>query len=264
MKWDRSKGRPEPIRALNRIREIENREPLVDLRDAAPTAVIGRESTIPFVRATVAQMVEKAAKSLPCGVRLSITDAFRPFIRQQKISQWIEACISEAYPAISRAALRRRACRWVAPVDQKAPPGHCTGAAVDVVLLGDNGEALDVTSPFNRFAAGPTYVFGLTEEAQRNRDLLVATMLEAGFSNCRDEYWHYSYGDAGWAVRMGLDSCFYGLVELDPVHWKAKQRAWEMAMADRPNPFLEPPLASEAAQSSSDQEMSHQDETNPD
>lgn len=238
VKWDRNKGRPEPIAALNQVAEIENGEPLVDLRIVAPSVVIFREATIPFCRKTVAEMVENAARSLPKGVRLAVTDAWRPFIRQVKISEWMEACIKEAFPDISRSALRRRACRWVAPVDQPTPPGHCTGAALDIALIDEAGEPLDITSPYERFQASPTYVYGLTEEAQRNRELMVNSMLAVGFSNCRDEYWHYSYGDAGWAVRMGLTECFYGLSELDPKEWTEKQVVWEELMAGRPNPFL--------------------------
>lgn len=240
MKWDRTKGRPEPIAALNKVAEFEDNDPLVDLRVAAPSAVIFREATIPFCRSKVAEMAEAAARSLPKGIKLAITDAWRPFIRQVKISEWMEGCIKEAFPEISHSALRRRACRWVAPVDQPTPPGHCTGAALDVALIDEAGELLDVTSPYGRFQASPTYVFGLTPEAQRNRDLLVHSMLEAGFSNCRDEYWHYSFGDAGWAVRMGLTECCYGLSELDPTIWTEKQQVWESLMAGRPNPFLEP------------------------
>jgi D-alanyl-D-alanine dipeptidase len=36
-------------------------------------------------------------------------------------------------------------------------------------------------------------------------------MLDVGFSNCRDEYWHYSFGDSAWAVRIGASECPYGL-----------------------------------------------------
>jgi len=43
-----------------------------------------------------------------------------------------------------------------------------------------------------------------------NRTILVETMLEVDFSNCRDEWWQYSWGDAGWAVRMSETECFYG------------------------------------------------------
>jgi len=113
--------------------------------------------------------------------------------------------------------------RFFAPVDQKAPPGHCTGGAVDVQLLGPGGKPLDVTSPFTGWQAAPTWIEGLTPEAKRNRMILVEAMLGAGFSNCRDEFWHYSYGDAAWAVRVGADYCIYGLAELPP-EWQKRLR----------------------------------------
>jgi D-alanyl-D-alanine dipeptidase len=201
--------------------------------------VVFRKTTLAYVRQTVAEMAEQAARSLPDGWRLGVTDAWRPFERQAKIFAWMSGCVQEAFPGIGHAALRRKVCRWVAPVDQKAPPGHCTGAAIDVVLLGHDGEPADVTSPYSRLEGGPTYVFGLTEEARANRMLLVEAMLGAGFSNCRDEYWHYSFGDAGWAVRMGLNECRYGLALLDEHLWRRQQDIWDADIISRPNPFLE-------------------------
>lgn len=38
-------------------------------------------------------------------------------------------------------------------------------------------------------------------------------MHNAGFSNCRDEYWHWSYGDSAWSVRAGASDAIYGLIE---------------------------------------------------
>lgn len=238
-RWDRTQGRPEPIQALNRILELECGEPLVALAEAAPAVDIHRATTIPYVRKTVAEMVQQVALSLPDGYRLAVSDAWRPFERQAKIVQWMTDCAREAFPGLSHSALRRKVCRWVAPVDQKAPPGHCTGAAVDVVLLGQDGEPCDVTSPFSRFEASPTYVIGLSEEAANNRFILVSAMLGAGFSNCRDEYWHYSYGDAGWAVRMDKTECIYGLALLDESLWRRAQDGWDEAMIGRENPFFD-------------------------
>jgi len=240
MRWDRSKGRPEPIKALNRILERENGEPLVDMRLAAPSLIAMRPVVIPWCRESVARMAEQAARLLPEGVRLGYVEAWRPWIRQKRIFDWMWACLEEARPGLPYALKRRIVCRWVAPVDQKAPPGHCTGAALDVYLLDVDGKELDVTSPFDRFRSTPTYTFGLSETALRNRMLLVETMIAAGFSNCRDEYWHYSYGDAGWAVRSGFDECFYGLVELPESEWTESQIQWDAALKDRVNPFLAP------------------------
>ena len=237
IKWDRTKGRPEPIRLLNLIREVENGEPLVDIREVAPSVKMLRPSVIPYVRQTVAEMCERAAKLLPEGYHLGLVEGWRPIERQQRIYDFIWGCAKESFPDRDDIALRRTVCRWVAPTDQKAPPGHCTGAAVDVWLVDDDGNTIDVSAPYDRYGAAPTYALDLTEEATRNRMILVETMQSVGFSNCRDEWWHYSYGDAGWAVRLGFSECVYGLVRLDPSIYKEQERLWLEALKDRANPF---------------------------
>ncbi len=239
IKWDRTKGRPEPIRLLNHIKEVENGEPLLDVRVECPKIQIFRPQVIPFLRAHVCAMLHQASLNLPSGVFFGVIDAWRPFDRQQRIYDFVWQCAKETFPNRDDVALRRTVCRWVAPTDQKAPPGHCTGAAVDVWLVDEKGEALDVTSPYDRFGAAPTYSFGLTDEAQRNRTILVEAMLNAGFSNCRDEWWHYSWGDAGWAVRMGEKECCYGRVDLPLNEYEEQEKLWIAAMKDRQNPFIE-------------------------
>jgi D-alanyl-D-alanine dipeptidase len=238
-RWDRTKGVPEPIRALEAIREEEAGEPLVELARYAPSVRLRRPQLIPWARRTVAEMVEAAARSLPPGIFLEVTDAWRPLSRQRLIHEWMSQCALEVFPNLTHAALRRKVNRWVAPFDSKAPPGHCTGGALDVVLVDEQGEPLDISSPYTRFQAAPTYSLGLSEVAQRNREMLVSAMLEAGFSNCRDEWWHYSYGDAAWAVRTRGETCFYGLVELPEELYSEQQAAWLRALAERTNPFLE-------------------------
>ena len=240
IRWDRTQGRPEPIRALNRVAERESGEPLVLLQDHAPSVRLARPQVIPYVRLEVARKAEAAAQALPEGIFLGVTDAWRPIARQKRIYDWLTRCALEVWPNLSYAALRRKINRWAAPYDQPAPPGHCTGAAIDVNLLDSAGEVIDVWSPFDRFVAAPTYSYGLDPEPLRFRMILVEAMLGAGFSNCRDEGWHYSYGDAGWAVRMGLNECCYGLVELQEELFAEQERLWIEAFAQRPNPFLPP------------------------
>jgi zinc D-Ala-D-Ala dipeptidase len=238
-KWDRSRGRPEPVHLLDLVPCEENGEPLVDLRVAAPSVRIVRPQTIPWCRQRVAAMAEAAAALLPEKIYLGVTDAWRPIERQQRIYDFMTRCAREAFPHRPHASIRRTVNRWVAPPYRKAPPGHCTGAALDVVLLDEQGEQIDVSAPFSRFQAAPTYSIGLEPEAQRHRLMLLEAMQAAGFSNCRDEWWHYSYGDAGWAVRMSEPCCFYGLAHLDPELYAEQERLAEEAMRERPNPFLE-------------------------
>jgi D-alanyl-D-alanine dipeptidase len=237
-RWDRSKGRPEPIAALNRIEERENGEPLVPIREYAPSIRLHRPQVIPYVRKTVAEMCEAAAQRLPVGYYLGLVEGWRPLERQQRIYDFMWRSATEAFPHRDHRALRRTVCRWVAPTDQKAPPGHCTGAAVDVWLVDSDGEQINVTAPFDRHGSAPTYTFGLTEEAFENRMTLVEAMLGAGFSNCRDEWWHYSFGDAGWAVRTGQASCLYGIAHLPRELYEELERLHEEGIKERPNPFL--------------------------
>lgn len=236
---DWSKGSPEPVRALDRIVERESGEPLVPLAEGSPSAVLLRPTVIPYLRRTVGEMLEAACRNLPEGYRFGVIDAWRPLARQRRIYEWMTACVLEVWPDLPHAAVRRRVNRFVAPWNRKAPPGHCTGAAVDVFLVGPDGEPVDVSAPYGRFRAAATYTLGLDPEARRHREMLVQAMLAAGFSNCRDEFWHYSYGDAGWAVREGHPDCPYGLVELDPELYAEQERLWIEALAERPNPFLE-------------------------
>lgn len=182
-------------------------------------------------------MLDKASRSLPEGYLLGVIDAWRPFDRQQRIYDFVWNCAKEVFPDRNDIALRRTVCRWVAPTDQKAPPGHCTGAAVDVWLVTPEGEDIDVASPHGRFGGAPTYSYGLTEEAQMNRTILIDAMLGAGFSNCRDEWWHYSWGDAGWAVRMDEKECCYGRIDLPLELYAEQEREWVANMAKRENPF---------------------------
>ena len=241
IKWDRTKGRPEPIRFLNTIVENECGEPLVDVRQACPSVRILRPAVIPYVSETVDRMCEEAARSLPAGYHLGLVEGWRPIERQQRIYDFVWKSAMEAFPHRDLAALRRTVCRWVAPTDQKAPPGHCTGAAVDVWLVDENGVDLDVSSPYDRFKAAPTYSLGLSEQAATNRMVLVEAMLGVGFSNCRDEWWHYSFGDAGWAVRVGETCCCYGLVGLDPALYEQEELLWLEAAKTRQSPFVSNP-----------------------
>jgi D-alanyl-D-alanine dipeptidase len=203
--------------ALNRVEIAEQalpwpqREPLVDIRTACSSPFVDvAPRACPFLRRTVAEMLLAARAALPDGYGLRATTAMRTLAMQRAYWDGYFRQMKADHPDWPLPALRRATNRFFAPYDQKAPPGHCTGGAVDVHLLDAAGERLDVTSPLEGWKAAPTWTAGLSREAKTNRMILVEAMLTAGFSNCRDEYWHYSYGDSAWAVRTGAASCPYG------------------------------------------------------
>jgi D-alanyl-D-alanine dipeptidase len=209
------KGAPEPIAGLNRVRILEypqswnEREPLVDIRSHCPHFFFG-DRFCPFLRLRVADMLNRAQDSLPDGRRLRVATALRTLSMQKGGWDNYFKRMREEHPAWPLSSLRRATNKYHAPYDQKAPPGHCTGAAVDVILVDQDNQPLDVTSPTQGWDAAYTWSDKLAPEAKANRMVMVEAMLGAGFSNCRDEYWHYSFGDSPWAVRVGEYECPYG------------------------------------------------------
>lgn len=208
-------GSPEPIAALNRVRIAElalpweAREPLVDIRAYCP-GVVCNEGICPYLRIRVADMLNRAQASLPPGYRLKVGTALRtPSMQRHGWDNYFQKMRNE-HPGWPLSALRRATNKYHAPYDQKAPPGHCTGGAVDVGLLNPEGNALDMVAPTQGWEAVDTFTTKISPESRANRMLMVEAMLGAGFSNCRDEYWHYSWGDSGWAVRVGESECPYG------------------------------------------------------
>jgi zinc D-Ala-D-Ala dipeptidase len=215
------------ITRLCLVPTVECGEPLVDLRETSPGVIIKAVPT--FVRCSVALMLNDAQSRLPAERRLRVSAALRT-LEQQSRGYWgYYRSLAEQHPEWPRSTLRREANKFWHPPDTKAVPGHCTGGAVDVTLLDAAGEPLDMTSsPHPKASTQATYSRYLTPEAQANRDLLIAVMTEAGFSNCYDEWWHWSYGDAGWACRLGYPHAIYGLVTEIPDEARRQiQEKWE-------------------------------------
>ncbi len=205
-------GTPEPFAALNRIPIHDNKEPLVDLRVACPKLIIGK-GVLPYVRQRVAEMLNLASAQLPPGHRIKVHSGLRTLKAQSDLYWRHFKELENKHPDWPRSALRRANNKYFAAPDVKAPPGHCTGGAVDVTIVGPDGKTLDMTSPTKGWEAAYTYSTNLTPHAFANRRMLIESMFDAGFSNCRDEWWHYSYGDSAWAVRTGEKIACYGLIE---------------------------------------------------
>jgi len=207
---------PEPFRLLNRTPIVDNGEPLVDLRENHLELSFA-DYCFPYVRAGVAEALFAASRKLPSHLEIRIFTALRTLDQQAEMYWGNYNRAKEAHPNWPESVLRKMTNRFFAPPDAKAPPGHCTGAAVDVGLINrETGEHLDVRSPIEGWKSAPTAVHGLSPEAAENRRMLCYAMHSTGLSNCRDEFWHWSYGDSAWAVRTGATTACYGLVHPHP------------------------------------------------
>lgn len=216
-------GAPEPQAALDRIKIKENGDPLTDLRDI-PGLTFGsltKRQVIPFLRAPVAAMLQEAAHKLSGDYHFHVISALRDFEHQKYIWESQYNRYRDLHPEWPDTTVRRMANKYAAPVDHPAPPGHTTGAAVDIVLQKSDGSFVDIVPPeIEDWSLSATYSEKVTPEVRELRMMMLECMTSVGFSNCRDEYWHYSWGDSGWAVRVGKEECYYGVIQ-PPPEWQS-------------------------------------------
>ena len=198
------------ISRLDKIPIRECGEPLVLLKGLSPRLRV--KAPLPWARAAVARRLVEVAESLPERLLLLVHTSLRSHTMQEKAYWNYFKMMGERHPNWPPSVLRREVNRFLHPPDYKAPPGHCTGGAVDVGIIYSNGRRIDMMSsePPEQKTWG-TFYRQLTPPARANRALLYNAMIKAGFTNCYDEWWHYSYGDSAWAVRSGNESAIYGL-----------------------------------------------------
>lgn len=76
--------------------------------------------------------------------------------------------------------------------DPRRGSPHSRGVAIDLTLLDKNGHALDMGTPFDAFTLLSHHGnLEISQEAQRNRLLLMGIMTTAGWDFYRNEWWHY-------------------------------------------------------------------------
>jgi D-alanyl-D-alanine dipeptidase len=210
----------ETITAVSRIPIEDNGERLVDPRELDGRVLFAeahpwtRFPRTPWVREGVARMLAAAQAALPAGQRLQIIEGYRSLDVQRAL--FLHACetLRRRHPDWSEEHLRECANAWVAAPDVTAPPPHVTGGAVDVSLVDSEGNPLDMTGPAGwTEATAPTASIALPPVARYNRRCLIEALAAAGLTNYPGEWWHWSYGEPGWAVRTGRPVAIYGALE---------------------------------------------------
>jgi zinc D-Ala-D-Ala dipeptidase len=211
------------VSELRHIKIVESGEELVDFLALCPALLLDRprfkyrRETV--LRKTVAEKLCQASCRLPKEYRLAVIEGWRPPHIQRRMYRMIWNWYEKEHPDWSPARLTRFVNRFSAPMNQRVPPPHTTGAAVDVMLAQADGTLLDHCTPYDQFDSRG-FAFdapGLTDRARRTRQILAEAFATTGISNYPSEYWHWSYGDQGWAYRGGHKAALYGAIE--PPGW---------------------------------------------
>jgi zinc D-Ala-D-Ala dipeptidase len=205
------------MRALGRVRIVDNGEPLVDFLAACPGLRFAAQHPlfdyprVHLARRRVAEMLCRAQSLLPAGIELEIVEGWRSPAAQRLMYEHTYNEYRRRHPEWPESMVRRQTNRYSAPPDAPTPPPHVTGGAVDLHLVGPDGARLDMTSPFDPLdrRAAAMDARGLSDSARRNRAILSEALTGVGLTSYPAEWWHWSYGDSGWALRTGRDTAIY-------------------------------------------------------
>lgn len=213
---------------LDAVEIFDNGEPLVDFLGLSSRLVLASQHPVfefprvHLLRKSVAEKLCEAAENLPAGLTFHIIEGYRPIEVQRAMFEHAMQEARKRFPNWSNEKLAIEAGRYSAPPDAITPPPHTTGAAFDITIVDENGEELDFISPFELLdvRGAAMNARGLSETAQKNRALLLRVLVAQGLTNYVDEWWHWSYGDNGWALRTNAPFAIYDAVELpSDAHW---------------------------------------------
>ncbi|MEY3420129.1 MAG: hypothetical protein RIR48_409 [Bacteroidota bacterium] len=143
-----------------------------------------------FLRPEAVFAIRKVQKELQdsFGYSLKLFDCFRPQPYQQRL--W------DAVPN----------------PDYVTPPAkgsmHSRGLAVDLTIVDDNGDDLDMGTPYDFLGKeAHTDYKGHTPEVYNNREILKKIMEKHGFKGIRTEWWHYSFRGKSYPLDAWIWPC---------------------------------------------------------
>lgn len=160
-------------------------------------------------RLRVAQARLKQLSTTTRKYGLLVWDGYRSREVQQGIFHEYVAHLMNEH-GLHLAEAQNAALTYVSDPDSVFP--HGTGGTVDLTLT-INGDAAEMGTGFDDFSERSHRDWFLTNppadeeswEAHRNRVLLHHAMTGAGFVGLHDEWWHFEWGTARWAITTGRE-----------------------------------------------------------
>lgn len=167
-----------------------------------------------YVRKSVKKRLMQVVEHLGDDYQVVVYDGFRSLKTQLHLFSQFYHDIKHQKPELTESELLIKTKKYVSdPHDTKSKsiPPHNTGGAIDLTLykLGQPlvmGSQFDEVSPMSQsdyFKQPWNKDLGLSEafweKAKTNRELLIGTMKQFGFTNYPMEWWHFDLGTCFWA-----------------------------------------------------------------
>ena len=151
---------------------------IIEMRYATDSNFVGEQlygCSRCFLRPEVAFSVAAAHRELQQeGLRLKMLDCYRPLPVQWKLWE------------------KKPDPRFV--TDPRKGSMHNRGAAIDLTVVGPDGKALEMGTPYDFFGREAYHTYtDLPAQVLENRKRLKEVMETHGFLSIRTEWWHYSF-----------------------------------------------------------------------
>ena len=196
----------------------ENNEPLVSLLNTGFDLIfepsVMKDYQYLVRRALVEKIGSISQKLAKQDKTLIIRSAWRSFEHQRILWNNKVRFLQGEHPEKTLEEIQHLVADFIAP-EQKST--HATGGAVDALIYDKkNEQVLD-------FGTNKGYDIDLTklcyphhpeiaDQARENRALLMGLFEKEGFICDLKEYWHFDYGNIGWAIERGRLYAVYGIV----------------------------------------------------
>jgi predicted amino acid racemase/D-alanyl-D-alanine dipeptidase len=197
----------------------ENNSPLVSLKDSGFNLIYEPSVQKDYqylVREAVHEKIGRISRILDEQDKtLIIRSAWRSFAHQKLLWEEKVEFMQREYPKLEMEEIKENVSYFIAPPSKSL---HATGGAVDALIYdikndcvmdfgtndGLNIDLNDKCYPYHPF---------IPAHAKRNRELLINLFEEEDFVVDLKEYWHFDYGNAGWAIAKGENHSIYGIIE---------------------------------------------------
>lgn len=167
------------------------------------------------IRKSVYDKLKQAQEKLPAGYFFEIYEAYRPLKRQVDLWNMAQSILREKHPEANDQELYALTDTFVADPHNGIGSGHQACCAVDISLCDAHQKGYDMGTKCQEISPlAPTLAQGISEEARKNRTILVDALESTGMINYPEEWWHFSYGDHQWAFLKGLEEAVYGPIDI--------------------------------------------------
>jgi D-alanyl-D-alanine dipeptidase len=197
----------------------DNGSPLVSLKKAELNLVYEPSIYKDYKYMVREELVEKIARISQAlhqqNKILVVRSAWRSFAHQKLLWDNTVALMKRRHPQKTLAKVHEIVENYVLPEKKST---HSTGGAIDALIydkksgrildFGTN-EGYDIRLGRKCYPHHPE----ISMEAKKNRALLIGLFESEDFVCDLKEYWHFDYGNIGWAIKKGKDHAIFGILE---------------------------------------------------